>query len=44
MGLRFRILARTDPATADRLLAQAEKSNARRVWLYQSLAALRGRE
>jgi pyruvate-ferredoxin/flavodoxin oxidoreductase len=42
--LRFRILARTDPATADRLLAQAEKSNARRVWLYQSLAALRGRE
>jgi pyruvate-ferredoxin/flavodoxin oxidoreductase len=39
--LRFRILSRTDPATADRLLALAEQSNARRVWLYKSLAALR---
>ncbi len=42
--LRFRILARTDPATAERLLAQAEKSNAQRVWLYEHLAALRERE
>ena len=42
--LRFRILARTDPATAERLLAQAEKSNAQRVWLYEHLAALRARE
>jgi pyruvate-ferredoxin/flavodoxin oxidoreductase len=38
--LRFRILARTDPATADRLLAEAEVSNLRRVWLYKSLAGL----
>jgi pyruvate-ferredoxin/flavodoxin oxidoreductase len=40
--LRFRILARTDPETAERLFALAEKSNARRVWLYRSLAALGG--
>ena len=39
--LRFRILARTDPATSERLLAQAEKANARRIWQYKGLAALR---
>jgi pyruvate-ferredoxin/flavodoxin oxidoreductase len=39
--LRFRILSRTDPVTADRLLGEAEQSNARRVWLYKSLAGLR---
>jgi pyruvate-ferredoxin/flavodoxin oxidoreductase len=39
--LRFRILARTDPVTSERLLAQAEKANARRIWQYKGLAALR---
>ena len=38
--LRFRILSHTDPESAERLLAQAEKSNTLRVWLYEQMAAL----
>ena len=38
--LRFRILSHTDPEAAERLLAQAEKSNTLRVWLYEQMAAL----
>ncbi len=42
--LRFRILARTDPETAERLLTEAEATNAQRVRLYEGIAALRERK